>query len=165
MKLFFLFEVGDSIVYPMQGTGIIKSIEEKEFLGKKRSYYIIKMLTGNMEIMIPVDKISDSNVRLISDVSTLEKVLRKFHERQSNSLESLNSKQRQQMNMKKIKSGSLQETAEVVIDLILLNKKKPLNSSEKQMLDKAQRFLIDEISLIKEITTDEAEDLLQSKVD
>ncbi len=148
----------------MQGTGIIKGIEEKEFLGEKRHYYIIKMLTNNMKVMIPVNKMSDSNVRLISDATTLEKVLLKFHNKRSKPNETLTSKQRQQINMQKIKSGSLQETAEVVLDLTHLNKKKPLNSSEKQMLTTAQRFLIDEISLIKKITVDEAEDLLYSSI-
>jgi len=159
-----LFKIGDKIVYPMQGTGIIKGIEEKEFLGEKRHYYIIKMLTNNMKVMIPVNKMSDSNVRLISDATTLEKVLLKFHNKRSKPNETLTSKQRQQINMQKIKSGSLQETAEVVLDLTHLNKKKPLNSSEKQMLTTAQRFLIDEISLIKKITVDEAEDLLYSSI-
>ncbi|GAA0120985.1 CarD family transcriptional regulator [uncultured Clostridium sp.] len=157
-----MFDIGDKIVYPMQGAGIIKGIEEKDFCGKKTKYYIIKMLTNNMDIMIPSWRMSDSNIRLISDDSTLKNVLVNLGSRNIDSNESLNSKQRYQLNMDKIKSGSLKDSAEVVYDLTQLNKEKTLNTSESQLLMNARKFLVDEIILIKKITEDEANDLLNS---
>ncbi|WP_207706368.1 MULTISPECIES: CarD family transcriptional regulator [Clostridium] len=159
-----MFEIGDKVVYPMQGAGIIKNIEEKEFSGEKQEYYIIKMLKSNMEIMIPLDRISHSNLRLISDSSTLSSVLFSFQTKDSSNEEILPSKQRYQTNMQKLKSGSLKESAEVFYDLTLINKEKPLNSSEKQMLMNARKFLIDEMTLIKKISENEAEDLLDSSI-
>lgn len=157
-----MFEIGDKIVYPMQGAGVIQGIEEKVFQGKKQQYYIIKMLTNNMEIMIPSWRISNANIRLISDDSTLKNVLFNLNARELEPNESLNSKQRYQLNMDKIKTGSLKDGAEVVYDLTQINKEKALNTSESQMLMNARKFLIDEIILIKKITEDEANDLLDS---
>lgn len=157
-----LFEIGDKIVYPMQGTGIIKDIEERNYLGENQVYYIIKMLTGNMKIMISLDRMSDSSVRLINNSSALEDILLIFDKKVPTLDESLTSKQRQKINLDKIKSGTLQEIAEVVHDLTYLDKIKPLNLSEKDILSTAQRFLIDEISLIKDISVDEAEKLLMT---
>nr|WP_291580195.1 CarD family transcriptional regulator [Clostridium sp. UBA6640] len=158
----FEFEIGDKIVYPMQGAGVIQGVEEKNFQGKKQQYYIIKMLTNNMEIMIPSWRLSNSNIRLISDDSTLKDVLLDLDARDSEPSEPLNSKQRYQVNMDKIKTGSLKDGAEVVYDLTQLNKEKALNTSESQMLMNARKFLIDEIILIKKITEDEANNLLDS---
>lgn len=164
MEASYLFEIGDKIVYPMQGAGVIEGIEEKDFQGKKQQYYVIKMLTNNMEMMIPSWRMSNSNIRLISDDSTLKNVLSNLTDTdtESETTEPLNSKQRYQFNMDKIKTGSLKDGAEVVYNLTQINKEKALNTSESQLLMNARKFLIDEIILIRKITEDEANDLLDS---
>lgn len=159
-----MFEIGDRVVYPMQGAGVIKSIEDKEFLGKTQKYYIIKMLSNNLDIMIPSDKIADSNLRPISDIHTLDKILSDFNYEESTEESELSSKQRYNVNKEKIKSGSLKDCAEVVHDLILISKEKTLNSSEKQMLNSAKKFLIDEIILVKKISETEADNLLNKLI-
>ena len=50
-----MFNVGDKIVYPMHGAGTIKSIEEKDILGEKQSYYILEM-PGEVKVMVPTAK-------------------------------------------------------------------------------------------------------------
>ncbi|PGR55007.1 transcription factor YdeB, partial [Bacillus cereus] len=62
MEVDYLFQIGDNIVYPMQGAGIIKAIEEKEISGEKQQYYVIKMSASNMELMIPAGRILNSNI-------------------------------------------------------------------------------------------------------
>lgn len=157
-----LFKVGDKVVYPMQGTGVIENIEERDFLGEKQQYYIIAMFTQNMQIMIPASKIKESNLRLISDSSTLENVLSDLTTKDPNTTKATPPKQRYKIHMDKIKSGSLEESAEVVWDLVCLNKEKTLNATEKQLLTNARRFLIGEIALIKKISEDEANDFLDT---
>lgn len=164
MEVKILFKVGDRVVYPMQGAGIIKSIEDKEFLGQTQKYYIIKMLSNNMDIMIPLEKISDSNLRPVSDISTLDKILSDFSTEESTEENELSSKQRYNINKEKIKSGSLSDCAEVIHDLVLISKEKTLNSSEKQMLNCAKKFLIDEIILVKKISEREADNLLSKLI-
>jgi CarD family transcriptional regulator len=143
-----LFQIGDNIIYPMHGAGIIKAIEEKEISGVKQQYYIIKMLIGNMEVMIPTGKVS--NIRPVTDIIALKGIIHIFQHGVSDRL--LPWKQRYKMNMDKIKTGKIQDCAEVVRDLMRMNKEKALNSSEKQMLDNAHEFLISELGLIKGIT-------------
>lgn len=162
-----MFSIGDNVVYPMQGIGIIDRIENKVFSGKNREYIIIKILSNNLEIMIPSDRILTSHLRMISDYSTLENVLSNLADKtniENNKIEDISSKERYQSNMNKIKSGSLQDSAEVVYDLVKMNKIKSLNTSEKQLLKTAHKLLVDEISLIKNITENEAQDFINLNI-
>ena len=68
-----MFNIGDQIVYPMHGAGTIDSIEEKDILGKKQSYYILKM-PGEVKVMVPVDKAEEVGVRNIIDKGSADKV-------------------------------------------------------------------------------------------
>jgi CarD family transcriptional regulator len=69
-----LFQIGDKIVYPMHGAGVIEIIEEREILGEKQQYYVIKMPITNMQIMVPVEKASNVGIRPVVDMFTLEKI-------------------------------------------------------------------------------------------
>ncbi|SFB18623.1 CarD family transcriptional regulator [Clostridium frigidicarnis] len=160
-----MFKIGDNVVYPMQGIGVIKNIEEKDFTGENKQYFIIQMLHNNMEVMIPADRISNSNLRLISDGDTLDNILLSFKDRVCDLDDLAASRQRYQLNMEKIKSGSLEDCADVLYELTQINKEKTLNSSEKQMLTNAKRFMVTEISAIKEISEDKADDLLNSSLE
>ncbi|WP_176546878.1 CarD family transcriptional regulator [Bacillus toyonensis] len=145
-----MFQIGDNIVYPMQGAGIIKAIEEKEIAGKKQQYYVIKMSANNMEIMIPEGQILNSNIRPVTDITALIHIIDIFQHGESDRL--LTWKQRYKVNTDKIKTGKMQEGAEVVRDLMRIQKEKALNASEKKMLDNAHEFLISELGLIEGIT-------------
>ncbi|MCM3571494.1 CarD family transcriptional regulator [Neobacillus mesonae] len=157
-----MFQVGDSIVYPMQGAGVIEAIEEKEILGEKHRYYMIKMPIKGMQVMIPIDKVQKSHIRLVEDVLTLEHVLDIFQYGQTDT--TLSMKERYKINTEKLRTGNIQEGAEVVRDLMRLNKKKALNSSEKQMLDNARKIFISELGIIRGITENQANDLLNKRV-
>ncbi len=150
MEVGYLYQVGDNIVYPMHGVGIIKAIEEKEVSGKKQQYYVIKMLISNMQIMIPTSKIVSSSIRPVTDIIALKHLIHIFLHGESDRL--LPWKQRFKVNTDKIKTGKIQECAEVVRDLMRMKKEKTLNTSEKKMLANAHEFLISELNLIKGIT-------------
>ncbi|WP_315074728.1 CarD family transcriptional regulator [uncultured Clostridium sp.] len=155
-----MFSIGEKVIYPMQGIGIIERIEDKIFSGKSKEYIIVKILSNNLEIMIPTDKISNSNLRKISDNSTLENVLFNLTN-ENDKLKDISTKERYKINMDKVKTGSLKDSAEVVYDLILMNKEKTLNTSEKQLYNTAHKFLVEEVSQIKNITQIEATDFLK----
>ena len=146
----FLFQIGDCIVYPMLGAGVIKAIEEKEISGKSQRYYIIQMKISKMELMIPTTKIVSSGVRPVTELSGLKNIINIFQNGESD--RTLVWKQRFKINSEKIKTGRIEEEAEVVRDLKNLQKEKALNGSEKKMLDDAHEFLISELELIEGIT-------------
>lgn len=153
-----LFQVGDNIIYPMHGAGKIKSVEDKEILGEKQQYYIIKMLIGNMKVMIPTGKILNSSIRPVTDLAAVKKIANMFQHQESDEL--LPWKQRHKVNMDKLKTGKLQACAEVVRGLIRMKKEKKLNSSEKRMLNKAHEFLISELKLVEGINENQIERFL-----
>jgi CarD family transcriptional regulator len=146
----YLFQIGDNIVYPMHGAGIIKAIERMEFSGKQQQYYVMKMSISNMKVMIPTDKILSSNIRPVTDVIELTHIIHIFQHGESDRL--LPWKQRYKVNMDKLKTGEMQEGVEVIRDLMRMNEEKTLNTSEKKMLDNAYEFLNSELGLIEGIT-------------
>ncbi len=158
-----LFQIGDKIVYPMQGAGVIESIEVQDVQGEKKKYYTITLPINKMQIMIPMDKIENTSIRFIVDNSTLETAFRLFHDGESD--ESLNYKQRYKLNIEKMKTGKLKESIEVIRDLVHLNKDKKLNANEMEMLRNARKCLISEVELIKGIPEDQANELLDNRIE
>ena len=67
-----MYAIGDKIVYPMHGAGIVEKIEEKEILGELRKYYVLKVPCGDMKIMIPVDTSDAIGVRNIISAEEIE---------------------------------------------------------------------------------------------
>lgn len=153
-----MFEIGDNIVYPMQGAGVIESVVEREIQGEVQQYFVIRLLIKKMEVMIPTAKMDQSKIRLVVNPLTLDNVLHNFHNGQSDL--SLSYKERFKMNTEKMRTGNIEEGAEVVRDLMRIDKEKSLNSSEKQMLSNAKKILISELGLIKGITEIQAKELL-----
>jgi CarD family transcriptional regulator len=157
-----MFQVGDNIVYPMHGAGVIAAIEEKEIHGEKQQYFVIKM-PGNMQLMIPEMKMNQSRVRPVEDIKSLDGILGCFHLEETGP--SLTWKQRYTVNIAKMKTGNMLEGAEVFRDLVRINKEKRLNTSERQMLHDARRMLISEVSLIKGLSDAQASDYLDIKLE
>jgi CarD family transcriptional regulator len=157
-----LFEIGDNIIYPMHGAGVIEGIEEKEIQGKTQEYYVIKIPMNKMQVLIPIKNITNSHIRLIADMRSMEDVMDIFYHGESDL--SLTWKERFKINSDKMRSGKLKEGAEVVRDLTRLQMEKNLNSGEKQMLDNARKILIGELGLIRGITELQATDLLKMSI-
>jgi CarD family transcriptional regulator len=68
-----LFQVGEKVVYPMHGAGVIEDIEEKEVLGEKHQYYVIRISIDNLKAMVPMEKASSLHIRSIVDTLTMKK--------------------------------------------------------------------------------------------
>ncbi|PFT98042.1 transcription factor YdeB [Bacillus thuringiensis] len=157
-----LFQIGDKIVYPMHGAGIIEAIEEKEILGTSRQYCVIRIISKDMQVMLPMDQLKKSGIRYIVDRGTLDDILLEFQNGESDP--SLSWKQRYTMNMEKMKNGNLQDSVEVVRDLLRRNKERALNASEKQMLDNARKMMISEVALVQNVTEHQATEFLQDTI-
>ncbi|MGI6129464.1 MAG: CarD family transcriptional regulator [bacterium] len=153
-----MFKVGDKVVYPMHGAGIIEAIEEREFLGEKRHYYVMRMPIGDMKVMVPTDSTEEVGLRSVmtnDDVQQVLDILRSERTKMSN-----NWNRRYRANMEKIKSGNAFELAEVVRNLIHREQEKGLSSGEKKMLDSARQILVSELVLAQDIEEEEAENLV-----
>ncbi len=157
-----MFIVGDKIVYPMQGAGTIEAIEERDFSGEVQNYYIVLISHNKLKIMIPESKIQTSHLRRVSDEDTLISILQKVNSSDISLTEFPSLKERNEFLNGKIKSGSLRENAEVVLVLTAKNNIKKLNSTEKQILDRARKLVVGEVSLIKDISQNQASILVNS---
>ncbi len=157
-----MFNIGDKIVYPMHGAGVIIAIEEKEILGKKRKYYIMKMPMGDMKVMVPIDSIEDIGIREVINDEEIEQVLAVLGDNKTKMPQNWN--RRYRANMDKIKSGDIYEIASVVRNLIIRDREKGLSTGERKMLSNAKQMLVSEIVLAKDIDQFEAEDLINNIV-
>ncbi|MCB6992982.1 CarD family transcriptional regulator [bacterium 210820-DFI.6.37] len=140
-----MYAIGDKIVYPMHGAGIIERIEEKEILGELRKYYVLNVPCTDMKIMIPVDTSDAIGVRTIirkEEIQTIITVLRAASSEMPG-----NWNRRYRENMEKLKTGNIVQVAEVVRNLIRTERVKKLSTGEKKMLDNARQILLSEIVL------------------
>ncbi|MFX4263005.1 CarD family transcriptional regulator [Pelotomaculum propionicicum] len=153
-----MFKIGDKVVYPMHGAGVIESIEEKEVLGEKRQYYILQLPVGDMKVMIPINNGEGVGLREVIDWEGVERVLHIL--RQQCSAMSPNWNRRYRANLEKIKSGNIYEVAEVVRNLIKRDREKGLSSGERKMLENARQILISELVLATELEEEKAQSLL-----
>lgn len=160
-----MYHVGDRIVYPMHGAGVIESIEEREVLGKKQMYYIMRMPAGDMTAMIPTKGCEDIGVRFVISREEACNVLETF--KNTPIFEDNNWNKRHRDNMLKIKSGDIYQVLNVVKDLMYRDRAKGLSTSERKMLNSAKQILISELVLssvagkndIESIITDTVENL------
>lgn len=140
-----MYAIGDKVVYPMHGAGIIESIEEKEILGEMRSYYVLKVSGGGMKVMIPVDTSEDIGVRSIIDASDIQKIFDVLGAESTTMPGNWNRRYRE--NMEKLKTGDVLLVAEVVRNLVRIEREKKLSAGEKKMLNNARCILQSEMIL------------------
>ena len=156
-----MFNVGDKIVYPMHGAGVIDAIEEKDILGEKQAYYILKM-PGEVKVMVPTAKAEEIGVRSIIDKSSAEKVFRVLESDETEM--SMNWNKRNRDNMDKMKSGDIYKIADVVRNLSFKQKEKGLSTGEKKMLSNAKQILVSELVLTEHASQGEIEQMVESKI-
>ena len=156
-----MFNVGDKIVYPMHGAGTIDSIEEKDILGEKQAYYIIKM-PDEVKVMIPTSKAEQVGVRNIIDKQSAEKVFKILGQDETEMDKNWNKRYRN--NMDKMKSGDIYEVADVVRNLSFKQKEKGLSTGEKKMLNNAKQILVSELVLAEHSNKDEMEEMVDNKI-
>ncbi len=155
-----MFNIGDKVVYPMHGAGIIEAIEEKEISGEKMRYYIIRLPLGEMRAMVPLNKVDEVGLRQVVDENEIRKVLELL--RKEPTLMPPNWNHRYRVNMEKIKSGSIYEVAEVVRNLSLRERQKGLSTGERKMFENARRILISELVMAQDIGESQAVEMLNT---
>lgn len=152
------FNIGDKVVYPMHGAGIIEAIEEREVLGAKQKYYIMKMPIGEMKVMIPMDNVEEIGLRQVIDEEGVSRVYDILRGEQTSMSQNWN--RRYRANLEKIKSGDIFEVAEVVRNLAIRDREKGLSTGERKMLDNARQILISELVLAQDSTEEQIETTL-----
>ncbi len=151
------FKVGDMAVYPAHGVGEVKSIESREILGSKQTFYVLQILDSGMKIMVPTGNVNAVGLREIISEGEVDDVYTILRER-GIKIDTQTWNRRYREYMDKIKTGSVYEIAEVVRDLSILRFDKELSFGERKMLDTAKSLLMKELSICTEKDEDDIED-------
>ncbi|MFA7175490.1 MAG: CarD family transcriptional regulator [Kiritimatiellia bacterium] len=154
------FQIGDKVVYPMHGAGTIEAIEEKEILGEKHRYYIMRMPIGDMKVMIPMNNVAEIGLRQTIGPVEITQVYEILRGERTGMSQNWN--RRYRANMEKIKSGDVYEVAEVVRNLSIRDREKGLSTGERKMLDNARQILVSELVLAQEVSEQEIHNTLES---
>lgn len=157
-----MFKIGDKIVYPMHGAGIIDSIEVKEFLGEEKEYFILKMPIGNMDISIPKSNINNMNIREVISKKQGEEVLAILEEDPKDLDNNWNIRYRQ--NQEILKTGDIFKIANMVRDLVALDVEKGLSTTEKKLLNRARRIMASELVMSGSLERKEAEKMIDESI-
>lgn len=153
-----MFSVGDKIVYPMHGAGVIESIEEREILGQKQDYYVMKMPVGDMKVMIPTHNVEGIGIREVIESCDVDKVYEILQDQSVNVTNNWNKRYRE--NMTKIKTGNIYEVADVVRILMMRDREKGLSTGERKMLNSAKQILVSELVLAEDTNQAEIETVI-----
>lgn len=150
-----MYKIGDNVVYPMHGAGVIEAIEEREVLGERQKYYIMALPIGDMKVMIPMNSVEEIGLRQVIDDEGVKRVYEILGGEETSM--SSNWNRRYRANMEKIKSGDIYEVAEVVRNLTLRDQEKGLSTGERKMLESARQILISELVVASGATEDEVD--------
>ena len=157
------FKVGEKLVYPNHGVTIVEQIGESAIMGAGDIYYHLRLLGNNSRLMVPTQNTDRVGLRRLyqqkeirSLFSLLEQRVPKAH---------TDWKGRYRENLEKMKTGRLEDVAEVLKNLNEVAKKKSLSFREKKMYDRAKYLLVSEVAIVKGIPELEAEKLIQRSLE
>jgi len=157
------FQVGQQVVYPSQGVGVVRAIKERSFKGAVIPYYEIYVDVSDMTIMVPLDKTAALGIRAIVPEEDAQRALQLLGE----AAEPIPSdwKLRYQMNMDLLKKGTVMDIASIVRSLYHRSKVKELPILERKLYESALKLLEDEIAYSLHKTKDEVEALIFARLE
>jgi CarD family transcriptional regulator len=153
------FQVGDKVIYPNHGLGVIERIEEKTILGTTCGFYSLRIAANETTVLVPVGNADGVGLRRAIDDEEVTRLFRLLGDGKIDSQQ--NWKGRFKDNSERMRTGSIYDVAEVLKSLSYLAKSKSLSFREKRMLDRA-RFLV--VSEVSEVMREPAE-TIESRVD
>jgi CarD family transcriptional regulator len=157
-----VFGIGDKIVYPMYGAGVIEELEEKLIDGVRQVYYVMNIPVGNLKIMVSAGNAENLGLREVYDGGEVLDILQAVVDTPIDMPDNWN--ERYKSNLSKIKTGKFSEVVEVYRNLFLREKERGLSSVEKKLLSSAKQIIISEITLSQNISKDSGEIILENEI-
>lgn len=154
-----MFNIGDKVFYPRHGAGIIEGIEEKEVLGEKCKYYVIRIALGDMKVMVPINKTEAHGIRHITSEKRIDDIYYVLSGETSCMCKNWSKRYRE--SEAKIRKGDIFEMAELVKNLTIADREKKLSAGEKRILENARQLLISELMLIAGESYEKMEGIIQ----
>ena len=152
------FHIGEKVVYPNHGVGIIEQVTQRPVNGCPEEFYMLRIHSNGSLVMVPTTNVESVGLRKIikkSQVDSLFRLLQEdFFEPEADW------KDRYKEHCDKMRTGSIFQVAEVLKNLVYLSFKKSLSFREKRMLDRAKQLIITEIATVRGVSEKAIEDTI-----
>jgi CarD family transcriptional regulator len=149
------FSIGDKVIYPNQGIGVVEDIQKEKYFGQEFRIYHLRILSNDSKIMVPSSNAEEIGIRRLISLETIREVINFL--RNGAVDVSMNWKGRYKEHVNLMKTGSILDMAVVLKSLYYLNLVKPLSFREKKMMEKAKELLVTEISEVRETASENIE--------
>lgn len=140
-----MFQVGEYVVHPMHGAGVIDSIVQEKIAGSTQDYYVFRMNENGLQLKIPTANSQAIGIRAVITPEEAEALIEAIPSLQAETNSNWN--KRYQENMERLKSGDLYQVAAVIKSLMRRESRRGLSTGERKMLHTAKQILISEIVL------------------
>lgn len=157
-----MYGIGQQVVHPLHGAGIIVGMTEELLSGVMRTYYVFRHAVSGLVLKLPADNCDAIGVRPLSAPEQMEAVLEAIPQLPVE--EERNWNRRYRENLGKLKSGDLTELARVVKALMWRDARRGLSTGERKMLHNAKEILLSEMAMVHGTTYDDAERRLDRAV-
>ncbi len=157
-----MFSIGQNIVYPMHGAGVVEAIESKEIGGNNHDYYKVRIFNGNISLLVPVDNANGVKMREIIALDIAKDIVTCIDKYKNECDIPWN--KRYKFNVDRLKTGDIAQVAGVFIDLIVREKTHGLSTSDRKMFVLTKNILCSELSIALGMPSDEVFDTLLQKI-
>jgi CarD family transcriptional regulator len=152
------FHIGDRVVYPNHGVGIIEQISSRTIGASVEKFYLLKIKSSSLKVMVPFHNVGTVGLRRVVKNGEIQKILDFLTDGMCDN--NADWKYRFKENSERMRTGSLLEVAAVLKGLLLLNQSKPLSFREKKMLERARYLLVSELAMARNCEDRQIEELL-----
>ena len=152
------FSIGDKVVYPNHGVGVIEQISSRTIGATVEKFYLLKIQSNSLKVMVPFHNVSNVGLRRVIRNGEAQKVIDFLSDGACNN--NADWKDRFKENSDRMRTGSLLEVAAVLKGLLMLNQAKPLSFREKKMLERARYLLVSELAMAKNVDEPIVEQML-----
>lgn len=150
------YKVGEKVIYPNQGVGVIEEICIKDIAGLSEEFYMLRIMSNNSTVMIPTANAETVGIRRLCDPDQVELLLEILNEELNE--HNPDWKNRYKTNVERMNSGSIFEVAKVLKSLHFLSFQKSLSFREKKMFDRARQLVVSEVATVKDQPLTEVEE-------
>ena len=157
------FTVGEKVIYPNHGVGIIEKINNRDVSGHQESFYQLKMIANSMMVMIPVANVSAVGLRKLIKKEAVNEVI--DHLKSVSIRAHADWKNRYKENSEKMRTGSIFDVADVFKTLYALSHDRVLSFREKKMLDRARYLIISELSTVWNLPEPKVQEMIEHTLD
>ncbi|GAB6035463.1 CarD family transcriptional regulator [Fundidesulfovibrio butyratiphilus] len=158
-----MFSLDELVVYPAQGVGKVERIETQTVGGQDVSFYIVRILTNNVTLMVPVKNAHNVGLRQVCGREEAEAILESLKDRSTfTGYTGQNWNRRYREYSEKLKSGNLADVAYVLKELLLIGGGKELSFGERRLLEQATGLLTLEIAYALNIPQDDVKNTINT---